>query len=440
MLRRILHRFLRLTPRATPPPPAGPMAIAGNAAAALLAAGAVKLTPPRLGGDAADGSRATVTLAAVGAPDTRLLAVVAVVAARDGPARLRLLRADGAVADELHCPPGTGHCALTLFAAPEPGLTLEIVAEGPSARMHCDSVALWALGPRAVDPAALVPNVALAPDPHWTRAYGLPDALDTAARLRVRAFVLMDRPALVTLLDDVKLFLEPGDELSRALLISGLYEPETLLAVRALLPPGGVCVDVGAHCGMVTAFAARCVGPQGRVLAFEPSPREFARLQGNVAAGGLAQVTTRQAAVAEAEGVVTLRLAEAGHAGHNTIGSAFAYEGVAVAELAQVPATTLDAALASLESCDLIKMDIEGAELRALRGGAAVLARLRPTLILEVFDRAMAGSGDTEAELFAWLAEHGYAARDIDPATGRFDAPAGPSPGVSRNIVAVPVR
>lgn len=83
-------------------------------------------------------------------------------------------------------------------------------------------------------------------------------------------------------------------------------------------------------------------------------------------------------------------------------------------------------------------MDIEGAELAALRGGAASLARLRPALILEVFDRALAGCGGTEEALFAWLAANNYDARDLDPATARFDAPAHPTPGTSRNIVALP--
>ena len=83
-------------------------------------------------------------------------------------------------------------------------------------------------------------------------------------------------------------------------------------------------------------------------------------------------------------------------------------------------------------------MDIEGAELRALRGAAATLVRLRPALILEVFDRALAGSGDTVDELMQWLAANGYEARDIDPATGRFDAPAHVAPGEAKNIVAVP--
>ena len=51
---------------------------------------------------------------------------------------------------------------------------------------------------------------------------------------------------------------------------------------------------------------------------------------------------------------------------------------------------------------------------------------------------ALAGSGDTVAGRTAWLKAHGYQARDIDPATGSFDAPAHIAPGQSKNIVALP--
>ena len=149
------------------------------------------------------------------------------------------------------------------------------------------------------------------------------------------------------------------------------------------------------------------------------------------------EATTSQE-IADAAGVVQLRLAEAGHAGHNTIGERFAYGHVKMARLETVPATTLDIALADLTRCDVMKMDIEGAELRALAGGAATIARLRPALVLEVFDAALAGSGHTLADFFGWLDAHGYDVHDIDPDTAGLMPRAAVAPGVSKNIVALP--
>lgn len=431
-LRQWLSRWLGAPPAVAPTESAE--------VAALRAMGAVKLAEAEDGPKAEAGDVAGYEMVgAIALPhsDAALLAVVAEVAVvGPGNIDLRLSSAEGVVLDHAICAPEAGRHRFALFAPPEAGLVLTLASDDSAARVV--GQVLLGLPGAALDPARLVPRAPLLPDAGWGRAYGHPPAGDAVGRLRERAFGLLDAPALVEVLDGLSVWLEPGDELSRALMLSGLYEPETLLVLRGLLPEGGVFVDVGGHCGMMTLFGARCVGPAGQVLAFEPSPREFARLRANVAANGFAQVALHQAAMAEAPGTVVLRLAEAGHAGHNTIGSGFAYAGVAVAELVEVPATTLDAALAGLARCDVIKMDVEGAELRALRGGAAQIARLRPALVLEVFDAALAGHGGTVAELMDWLEAQGYDTHDIDPATARLVRPAQVGVGESKNIVALP--
>jgi hypothetical protein len=110
---------------------------------------------------------------------------------------------------------------------------------------------------------------------------------------------------------------------------------------------------------------------------------------------------------------------------------------VKVERIEEVPATTLDYALAELPRCDVIKMDIEGAELRALSGAAQVLARFRPVLVLEVYDAALAGSGATVEELLTWLETHGYIPYDIAPGSGRL-VPARIGPNESKNIIGLP--
>ena len=86
---------------------------------------------------------------------------------------------------------------------------------------------------------------------------------------------------------------------------------------------------------------AALVGPGGRVIAVEPSPRGRARLEANVALNEVAQVAVIGAALAEPAGEIDLLLAETAHAGENTLGS-FMYPGVAAAGSARVPATTID--------------------------------------------------------------------------------------------------
>lgn len=431
MLVRLLRRIARRL-RPVPPAPLLPHP-APHHAAPLAALGAQSLPAHAQLANAA--TRRHATLAADAPAPGGLIAILVGATATGGHAHLSLSGPDGTLFETLDLTPRETPWHVWLYAPPGP-LHIALHPVQPRTNPRLLEAAAWHLSAEALTPATLIPAPPLVSDETWSRAYGTPTADEALPRLRDRVFASLPAPVLVPLLGTLKLWLEPGDELSRAVLLSGLYEPETLLAVQALLPQGGIFVDVGANCGLITAFAARRAA---RVLAFEPSPREYARLMANLAANEAANVTPHQQAVAEAPGTVTLRLAEAGHAGHNTIGEAFAYKGVVTETLHQVEATTLNEALASLERCDLIKMDIEGAELRALQGADQALARLRPALILEVFDQALAGCGATEADLLAWLAAHGYDARELDPATATFAGLARPRPGISRNIIALPV-
>jgi FkbM family methyltransferase len=233
-------------------------------------------------------------------------------------------------------------------------------------------------------------------------------------------FKSLATPVEVPWLRDLKVRLEPSDEQSHVLMKWGLYEPESLRFVERSLTPGGLAVDVGANCGLFTLVAARAVGTNGRVIALEPSRREFERLQDNIALNHFSHVRTLALAATENRGHATLRVAEPPFSGHNTLGGHFAHEIVGLAELIATPTDTLDEILRNETRCDLIKIDVEGAELRALRGGEAALRRLRPTLLLEVNPAALAANGTGADELLAWLTNEGYELSALDESNGEL--------------------
>jgi FkbM family methyltransferase len=162
----------------------------------------------------------------------------------------------------------------------------------------------------------------------------------------------------------------------------GLYELDTLRVIRRLLRPGMHFVDVGANIGYFTLAAARLVGPAGRVDAVEPDPLNRSRLEEHLQANGaMAQVRVRAAAASDAPGTVTLYHPTGG--GHNH-GEASIIAGVAgeAVETYSVPAARLDELVEG--GPDLVKMDIEGAELRAIGGTTRLLGADRPPrLIIE---------------------------------------------------------
>lgn len=284
----------------------------------------------------------------------------------------------------------------------------------------------------------LMPHAELAADAAWPRHYGIVPAIDLQGQLREAAYRALRAPCQVDWIEGLKLEIEPANELYRAIVLSGLYEPDLMLALARHLPQGGTFVDGGANVGIFTLFAANRVGPAGRVFAFEPSAREFAQLQRNIAINGLDQVSAHRVALSDAPGRLDLRIADERHGGHNTIGRRFAGPETGLLKTEGVPAMRLDDLLADEPRVDAIKLDIEGAELRALQGATETLRRCRPALAIEMNGPSLESCGSSAAEVMAFLAAHDYTAHDIDPASGALLAGCATEPSASKNIMALP--
>jgi FkbM family methyltransferase len=177
-----------------------------------------------------------------------------------------------------------------------------------------------------------------------------------------------------------------------------------------LLKQGGAFVDVGANIGLYSLTAARLVGETGRVVAFEPSPRERATLVANLARNRLSHVTVDARALGAAENARgVLHLADDQHGGQNTLGSVV-YENVRLVADAEIEMTTLDSALAEhgLEQVGVVKIDVEGAESAVLSGARHVLDALRPVLMLELQQDSLLAQGSSAPEVVELLSGHGY--------------------------------
>ncbi|SEC68263.1 methyltransferase, FkbM family [Rhizobiales bacterium GAS188] len=210
------------------------------------------------------------------------------------------------------------------------------------------------------------------------------------------------------------------NDLSLAMFVGGTYEPNEFALLDRLLRPGMNIIDGGANEGAYTVFFASRVGSTGRVIAVEPSPRELERLRRNIARNSLDNVVVAAAALAERTGEVTLNVANATHAGQNTLGE-FMYEGVVSAGRVAVPASTLDELVAAHVpdgKLDVVKLDLEGAELRALAGARNTLRQARPLILFEASPAALARQGGSVEAVTSLLAEAGYRLLCLDPSTG----------------------
>jgi FkbM family methyltransferase len=193
----------------------------------------------------------------------------------------------------------------------------------------------------------------------------------------------------------------------------GLYDPIETAFLRTLLKPGDVVVDVGANVGYYSLLAAEAVGSRGHVYAFEPIAHVYATLIENVLGNKLTNVTAHQLAMASSTEPVDMFVREnAGSHGWSSIVPSERY----VNQRVQVPATTLDEYVRSrgLHEVAAIKMDIEGAEPRALMGGACLLAREdAPNLICEINPYLLDRAGSSATGLRRLIASYGYTLYEI---------------------------
>jgi FkbM family methyltransferase len=184
------------------------------------------------------------------------------------------------------------------------------------------------------------------------------------------------------------------------------WNPTEYAAFRAAARPGGVALDVGANVGAYALLFGGWMRPGGRVYAFEPSRQAFGGLSAHIALNGLNDVVRPvRAAVSDVEGRAAL--AAEGHHGTSRLASA-REEGTETVET-----VTIDQFCAREQIVPtLIKIDVEGWELEALRGARDTIARHRGHLALfvEMHPTVWRERGLSAADLQAELDRQGLRA------------------------------
>ena len=170
------------------------------------------------------------------------------------------------------------------------------------------------------------------------------------------------------------------------LLTRGVYASDETALLPRLLAPGMTFVDVGASIGYFTAIASRAVGARGRVLAFEPDEENFSLLQQNIAQNGLSNATAVKKALADRSGTAQFFLNDKNLCSHTLVPRAGD-------RVVSVETETLDEYFRGAPA-DVIKLDVEGAEPRALSGMRETIIRSpRVALLTEFFPEALRRGG-----------------------------------------------
>jgi FkbM family methyltransferase len=185
------------------------------------------------------------------------------------------------------------------------------------------------------------------------------------------------------------------------------YENHIQQCFLALLSPGTLYVDVGAHIGYHAVLAASIVGPTGRVYAFEADPNNFDRLQEHLRAFAWA-TAINEAAWIKTGSVVFERSSQDGESGWGTVAEV---RDLNRGQHISVPAVSLDdwAAGNKIENVSLIKIDAEGSEISILRGARDFLTQTKPAVITEINTSLLQQGERSSDEMVEILHQCGYA-------------------------------
>jgi FkbM family methyltransferase len=197
------------------------------------------------------------------------------------------------------------------------------------------------------------------------------------------------------------------------------YEPDVRAALLHFLKPGDIFLDCGANIGYFSVLAGHLVGPLGQVIAIEANPVTQLLLDRNLRLNGLGKVV--RCALAGSAGDLELFVPRAGDV-YSSLRTGGLVTGTDI-ERFHVPGRTLDEVVSSLnlQRLDLLKIDIEGAELDVLRSAQRVMRELRPIIVCEYGTNTWPAFGASKDDLLLLLKQWNYRAGVFDSTTNQIN-------------------
>ena len=213
------------------------------------------------------------------------------------------------------------------------------------------------------------------------------------------------------IIDGHKFFIDKRDTtVSQELILSGKWEEYETSLFKRKIKKGDVVLDIGAHIGYYTLIAADIVGDKGKVYAFEPDPKNFTLLERNVHENGYKNVVLVNKAVAEETGSLRLYLNTENTGDHRI------YKASDKRKSIKIQAITIDDFFKDKnKKVNMIKMDIQGSEVRAFKGALKLIRQNQNIKILtEFWPYGLKLSGSSAKEYVRLLVNNNFRLFDLD--------------------------
>lgn len=175
--------------------------------------------------------------------------------------------------------------------------------------------------------------------------------------------------------------------------------------MKALLTEGSTFIDVGANFGTFSLLASRLIGTKGRVIAIEPQPRLVQLIKESIGLSGATNCIVKQSAVSRESGTreFMIPVGDSGRAGFFK-----SFSGQRAHETTHVPVDRLARVVGQVSAPVVLKIDVEGSEMRVLDGANEFIRAHRPAIIVEINPESAAAAGTSTIEIVDRLDRLGY--------------------------------
>ena len=234
-------------------------------------------------------------------------------------------------------------------------------------------------------------------------------------RSRFPEVFIQDKPwVMVESQEQFRIWVNLSDLAVSGAIIRDRFELDETAFVHTHVKPGMTALDIGANLGFYSLLMAQCVGPNGRVIGFEPLPFLHEMAMKSVSENGFDQCIIHNVALGTEVGEAQLVYAPNST---NWGGAYLCFDGSVPADhtAVSVPVRPLSTHVSADRPIDFIKIDVEGAEPMVLEAAADLLRKNRPVILSEIHaDQLMRVSGTTPREYICLLGDIGYGCRRVE--------------------------
>jgi FkbM family methyltransferase len=191
----------------------------------------------------------------------------------------------------------------------------------------------------------------------------------------------------------------------------GTWDGRGIRFLKKNLEENNVFFDIGANIGAYSLVAARIVGPGGQIHSFEPVSKVYDRFEENIKLNHLSNIFANQNAVYQTSEVLELFVSAKENAGMSSI----FHHDTESGKIEKVQAITIDDYVEKnkIQRIDMVKIDIEGAEIFALNGMRNSISRFRPVILVELNEGVFLNNTDKEQEVILFMKSLNYEIKRI---------------------------